>query len=471
MDDVVYEHLLDDGSFFAPRDGHRVIDISGIGSEQPQVNDTLIQERRLSSWWTSPDTGVGPSFRLLIASPRVLDSNIWPLPLSSSTLRELLGSTEIPSLFPRAVCHHIPIATSFENLDGDAKFGLLLRTNLSWTWQYALAMVHDPQEKSTRAILLGLRNNEVDEVLQSVRRSLQFMSCPATLPCILVDKALDALVKDAEDRRKSLIQICYDTGLHGFHRKSFMGQWDDRDDVDLDVLMEKLTRLSDACAGISAVCHMQYTFVDVISAFRKKWDPEGSEKATRNAKQLLCFFGQFLHGIESKVLYTKNSVKGQVQTIYTLISQRDSQSHIMMAAASRRLAELSRKDSTDMRIIAAVTLVFLPATFTATLFSSSFFNFQPPTSDRVSSWIWLYWTITAALTAVVLGGWWHLSRHQQRKALAASLRENQLKERALKERQSTLAIPLEPSARVQALRPYLSGSIAEGVYAKKCKSS
>lgn len=72
--------------------------------------------------------------------------------------------------------------------------------------------------------------------------------------------------------------------------------------------------------------------------------------------------------------------------IYNFVNQRDSQVNIDHAAASRQLAELSlhdssvmrsialdsnkvamqtRRDSTDMRIIACVTLGFLPPTFVA----------------------------------------------------------------------------------------------------------
>jgi hypothetical protein len=72
--------------------------------------------------------------------------------------------------------------------------------------------------------------------------------------------------------------------------------------------------------------------------------------------------------------------------MYNFISQRDSQANIEHAAASRQLAHsslqesaimksialssnevaiMTRRDSTDMRMIAAVTLAFLPATWTA----------------------------------------------------------------------------------------------------------
>ncbi|KAF2646720.1 hypothetical protein P280DRAFT_464907 [Massarina eburnea CBS 473.64] len=63
-----------------------------------------------------------------------------------------------------------------------------------------------------------------------------------------------------------------------------------------------------------------------------------------------------------------------------------------------------------MRVIAAITIIFLPATTTATFFSTSFFDFNVGPHERVYSWwLWLYWLVTIALTAIVLLGavyWW-----------------------------------------------------------------
>jgi hypothetical protein len=42
----------------------------------------------------------------------------------------------------------------------------------------------------------------------------------------------------------------------------------------------------------------------------------------------------------------------------------------------------------------------------ATLFSSSFWNFDPrSTGPIVSVWVWLYFAVTVALTLIVLGCW------------------------------------------------------------------
>jgi len=58
--------------------------------------------------------------------------------------------------------------------------------------------------------------------------------------------------------------------------------------------------------------------------------------------------------------------------MYSLIEQKESRTHIEYADASSRIAaqnqkiaELTRRDSIDMRIVAMVTFIFLPGTFTA----------------------------------------------------------------------------------------------------------
>lgn len=62
-----------------------------------------------------------------------------------------------------------------------------------------------------------------------------------------------------------------------------------------------------------------------------------------------------------------------------------------------------------MRVIAAITIFFLPATFTATFFSTTFFGFNADLNGRIySRWLWLYFVISVILTAIVVAGSWLL---------------------------------------------------------------
>lgn len=148
--------------------------------------------------------------------------------------------------------------------------------------------------------------------------------------------------------------------------------------------------------------------------------------------------------------------------IYNLTSQRDNDLSYRTAVASQRIAEATQRDGVlmkqlaaqstalaqrtwrdgvDMRAMAVITLITLPGTFTAvsrprfrpakyrespdnhkTLFSTSFFNFEPASSgEHVSPWIWLYFVVTAAFTALCLFGWYYSSQTMAQAAQKVSI--------------------------------------------------
>ncbi|PMD27018.1 hypothetical protein NA56DRAFT_562050, partial [Hyaloscypha hepaticicola] len=70
------------------------------------------------------------------------------------------------------------------------------------------------------------------------------------------------------------------------------------------------------------------------------------------------------------------------------------------------IAEDTRRDSSSMKTIAVLTLVFLPATAMASIFSMSMFNWQAQDGGTVvSSKIWIYVVVAVVLTCVVLIIW------------------------------------------------------------------
>lgn len=122
--------------------------------------------------------------------------------------------------------------------------------------------------------------------------------------------------------------------------------------------------------------------------------------------------------------HTEESVKLNVAGLKIAEASRTmAQESSSLTAEAVDIARTTRTDSANMVVISAVTLVFLPATFTAvsvclppseaacanmaqTFFSTSFFDFHPTNPEnRVSSWIWLYWTVTAVLTLIVMASW------------------------------------------------------------------
>ena len=87
------------------------------------------------------------------------------------------------------------------------------------------------------------------------------------------------------------------------------------------------------------------------------------------------------------------------------------------------IASASKRDSSSMKTLAAVTVVFLPGTLVASLFSMSMFDWQSQ-EDVLSPRFWIYWAVTLPLTLSTVGIWlaWTyrravLSRSEDRKAV------------------------------------------------------
>ncbi|TKA61518.1 hypothetical protein B0A49_08339 [Cryomyces minteri] len=68
-----------------------------------------------------------------------------------------------------------------------------------------------------------------------------------------------------------------------------------------------------------------------------------------------------------------------------------------------------QQDSGSMKTIAAMTLIFLPGTLIASLFSSNFFNFSVGSDGqsevRLSSYFWVFWIVAVPLTVLTVVLW------------------------------------------------------------------
>lgn len=68
-----------------------------------------------------------------------------------------------------------------------------------------------------------------------------------------------------------------------------------------------------------------------------------------------------------------------------------------------------------MKGLSLLGATFLPGTFLASIFSMSFFNFEPgPEEYLVSAKIWIYIALTFPLTGIVVLGWLWWDRARQR---------------------------------------------------------
>ncbi|KAI1876926.1 uncharacterized protein JN550_000998 [Neoarthrinium moseri] len=185
---------------------------------------------------------------------------------------------------------------------------------------------------------------------------------------------------------------------------------------------EKLAKLTDACQSIArsiGVFANVTKTIDMIEAMadslksRNYWDQWFDEEAPEicrdNYDACTKSFGRAVGLLEQRIRTIRHSGKSfderaraQFSVISTLIS-RTNKDLADIARASKDLAEDAKKDTSDMKVIALMTMGFLPATFFAALFAIPSLDWDRP--GVVTENFWIYWACTVPTTFLIFIIW------------------------------------------------------------------
>ncbi|KAF4580879.1 corA-like mg2+ transporter protein domain-containing protein [Ophiocordyceps camponoti-floridani] len=87
------------------------------------------------------------------------------------------------------------------------------------------------------------------------------------------------------------------------------------------------------------------------------------------------------------------------------LGRRDAVNIQNISKSNLQVVEHAAKDGRLMKSIAIITVVFLPATFLATFFSMTFFDWKGPGGATASPYLWIYVLLAAVLSLMTFGAW------------------------------------------------------------------
>ncbi|GAB1311897.1 hypothetical protein MFIFM68171_02107 [Madurella fahalii] len=106
-----------------------------------------------------------------------------------------------------------------------------------------------------------------------------------------------------------------------------------------------------------------------------------------------------------------------MQTLWNHFTRQDNMTNLQLshintdlARANTGLSQEMKKDSSQMRSIALVTMIFLPISTVASIFSTTFFSWDITDGSVVSSKIWILFAFAVGLTGIVVGAWYFATR-------------------------------------------------------------
>lgn len=116
--------------------------------------------------------------------------------------------------------------------------------------------------------------------------------------------------------------------------------------------------------------------------------------------------------------------------VFGLLTHEDAEVNLDVARANTKIASAARNDSSAMKTIALMTMLFLPGTFYAALFALPSLKFDDKAPGVVQDGFGLYWAFTIPSTLVVLlaslvmnKGWRALGRGVERVHLKLKRRD------------------------------------------------
>ncbi|KAI0838814.1 hypothetical protein F5Y06DRAFT_266613 [Hypoxylon sp. FL0890] len=319
------------------------------------------------------------------------------------------------------------------------------RSTNAWEMDLALTVTHFPHSGLTYAVLFGCPINIEDEIIKRLSSAGEAASYPLLLPGIFAElernrhiKIVEDYMDDIEekifelDSRPSVTQQMHSSDVDS-RNKDKRSQW-----LDTTYLRNGLITWSEQLAKMSRhTDELKDTLFrpaskDEFHTLRgnqgypnltRKPHFDGRESPESNVKNTWIWLGESYWEKDEACKSEMRKIGGKVNDrLHSIIEEYEDKIRECtmridgMAMATQwshgdtnvEIALATGRDSRHMRTISIVTMVFLPGTFFASVFSMQFFNWIPGNDGTVvSHYLWIYVLVTVVATLLTLGTWYY----------------------------------------------------------------
>ncbi|KAH6864282.1 hypothetical protein B0T12DRAFT_25565 [Alternaria alternata] len=314
------------------------------------------------------------------------NGNMTPVPLSSHTFRRIALFARIPEIYARVLDYKaatyvfaIPQLPSFLRHRSPKA---MRKQYLSFILQsvpgamshvcVSASFTYDFSTKHMYIFMHGLASNNYDRFSYAIQGGASSMSA-FLVPSIIVRFNLEQRVKALNLWQDKIYWNERRIGIRFDHYDN-----PELSSIDFSTLSKDLNAVNTNLAFIVLLCKSttrMLEFLDQVARrYKRQADNNGvPEDESTEIEQLLLDTNSELRswnvGLEDRAEYVSKRGQALVQTVYSAIAQRDSATSLRLASTSTSLAQSSQsvaistsRDSAVMRIIAAITIFFLPAT-------------------------------------------------------------------------------------------------------------
>ncbi|KAI3340164.1 hypothetical protein F4824DRAFT_436632 [Ustulina deusta] len=434
-DDTLWDKNIDIMDFEPAKS--KVLVVAKQGRAELRAQEYTMQSEEdwqdwLSQHFRQPDTHITSKINLIIGSradtggfdPAVLSY----MPFSESTLRKLIKEFKIHGTIARTINRNTSCAfiRKFHSWDSPLEQSIVYncRSSASWEGDLGLSVTFLPRTLTTHAVMFGCDNETTENIIKRLSNSdlpeLHPM-VPVVLFAELERDRLDGLVRNKISRLIQQIVGIVDNNPYAPGNKNSSSLSPSlatsiKDWLEMGYLRNGLEafkrKMQDMMDHIDEFQDMLLNPKDdIYYGFATDLDPETrrglGDTGAKMKEQLKHLVDEFDEHIQ-KCATIIDGVGLASQLEWNQIGRQDTFTNLEIAHNGLKVAQHTRRDSELMKSIALLTMVFLPATFVATLFSMGIFEWTGRHGEilTVSPYIWLYVAVTVVITSATLGMWY-----------------------------------------------------------------
>ncbi|KAI1393169.1 uncharacterized protein F4822DRAFT_423632 [Hypoxylon trugodes] len=412
-----------------------------LQSDEALIRKVLLDKNDWENWFhdvwrlsVEPHSGANQEMQIPSATSKkaglhiVLCSRASPIfeghvPISyismpRDTWGRLTGSFHVHRCITRTITREVScFASSYENEDDwtKSKISFTARMSSSLPGDLALSLTYIPSTDSTFAVMFGCDNSHLREIENRVRAATESINYPLLMIGIFAELERGRLVAMAD-------QLFDGFALTSEHLEG--KSWDPTRDMNDKKAQENLSlclrsrTIADNIRAVKRQVLKLMTEIDEFGDFVSRQDDERARRFKKAGSQMKKRLRDIMNEYDGKIdecdMMVGNTTLA-MQTVWNQFARYDSGINTQIARANTNIALETKRDGVQMRSIALLTMVYLPFSSVASIFSMNMFDWSAQDGGSVvSKYIWVFAVFAVGLSAITLFAWYYITyRHKK----------------------------------------------------------
>ncbi|KAI2613200.1 uncharacterized protein GGS25DRAFT_478935 [Hypoxylon fragiforme] len=417
-----------------------------LESDTTVTKNELLNEQDWEDWFTNaPNENSGATelgVVLCTRAPPIFDDNapVSHVSVTRDTWEKIVKSFHVHRSVIRSIARHVSCFSSIYRDEGTStksKIYFTARMSKLLPGDLALSVTYIPGTSSTFAVIYGCNEHQKQEVEKRIRLAEDKTKYPLLIIGIFAELERERLVENAEGL------------VDGFALTSNRFE-NEAWDASVHMSNEKTQGYLRLCAQsrnitdqIRAVKRQTLKLMGEIDEFNDYFASHkgeaysgGADNSSKKArhfrkagaqmkKRLQDIINEYDDKVDECNMIVGNTTLA-MQTVWNQIARHDSELNTRIAQTNTVVSLEAKKEGTQMKLIALLTMVYLPFSSVAAIFSMDLFDWDPPEGKPVvSKFFWVFAVVAVGLTAITFFAWYQItSRHELKASQKAAKLHN-----------------------------------------------